>query len=73
MKKGQESVKNEIIEKIRLLGEEVRNSDNTLETKTNQVDVLLDTIRFLENYDENVQVLNRYWIKKYRESKFKER
>lgn len=46
--------------------------DGTLsqEDKLIQADILLDTMKFLKDYDENVQVLNRYWLDKHRREKF---
>ena len=28
------------------------------------MDVILDTMRFLNNYEENVKILNKYWCNK---------
>ena len=36
-----------------------------------KLDVLIDTMHFLRDYDENVQVLNRYWLDKKYKEKFK--
>ena len=46
--------------------------DNMLTTreKLEQADVLLDTMKFLNDYDENVKVLNKYWIEKHHKEKF---
>lgn len=50
---------------IKGFGEEARNDETlSLKEKCQQVDMLLDTIRFLDNYDENVKVLNQYYLSK---------
>lgn len=42
------------------------------EDKLVQMDVVLDIMRFLDQYDENIKVLNEYWRKKQCEEKFKQ-
>lgn len=42
------------------------------EDKLVQMDVVLDIIRFLDQYDENVKVLNEYWRKKRYAEKYKQ-
>ena len=37
-----------------------------------QADVILDLMKFLNDYDENIEVLNRYWQKKRQREKFKQ-
>ena len=36
-----------------------------------RLDVLIDSMKFLENYEENCKVLNQYWINKNYQNKFK--
>ena len=31
---------------------------------------MLDTLHFLQDYDENVKVLNKYWVEKRRREKW---
>ena len=40
--------------------------------KLEQADILLDLMKFLKDYDENVVVLNRYWQEKRQKEKFKQ-
>ena len=37
-----------------------------------QADVILDLMKFLNDYDENIEVLNRYWHEKRQREKFKQ-
>lgn len=37
-----------------------------------QADVILDLMKFLKDYDENVVVLNKYWQEKRQREKFKQ-
>lgn len=46
-------------------GQYVRDDDTlTPEQQLVQVDVILDTMKFLQNYEENIKVLNKYWLEK---------
>ena len=61
--------KKEMIDKItnniKNLGEQAQQDKNlSLEEKASQVDVLLDTLKFLSNYEENVMALNKYYAAK---------
>lgn len=40
------------------------------EDKLTQMDVVLDVLHFLKDYDENVAVLNKYWLDKRHREKF---
>ena len=48
--------------------------DNTIsvQDKCTQMDVILDLMRFLNDYDENVQVLNRHIEQKRQKEKWEE-
>lgn len=35
-----------------------------------QVDVVLDLMKFLKDYDENIIVLNKYWQEKHQREKY---
>lgn len=64
-----EKQKQEMADKIKkALSSEIElirtNKDKTLEQKMLEVDVLLDTIKFLDNYEEHTKVLNNYIAKK---------
>ena len=37
-----------------------------------QADVILDLMKFLNDYDEHIEVLNRYWQEKRQREKFKQ-
>lgn len=64
----------EIIKKIqKALSNEIdfirQEKEKTTESKITQINVLLDTMKFLQNYNENVEVLNKYIRKKEREGR----
>jgi len=68
--------KDVIIMKLQKLLQDIGQSvqdDDTLSTehKLMQVDVILDTMKFLKDYDTNVEVLNKYWLDKRWKDKFK--
>ena len=42
----------------------------SLNDKLEQMSILVDTMKFLKDYDENVKVLNKYWLDKHRKEKF---
>lgn len=51
----------------------VREDDNLSDRdKLTQADVILDLMKFLKDYDENVVVLNKYWQEKRQREKFKQ-
>ena len=51
----------------------IKEDDNILtQDKCIQMDVILDLMRFLNDYDENVQVLNRYIEQKRQKEKWEE-
>lgn len=60
----------EITNFITQRGQQVRDSDLSVDDQVTQVDVLLDTLHFLQCYDENVKVLNKYWLEKRWKQKF---
>lgn len=67
--------KNVIIMKLQKLLQDIGQSvqdDDTLSTenKLMQVDVILDTMKFLKDYDINIKVLNKYWLNKKWNDKF---
>lgn len=62
-------MKEETIEKLQIVltnGIETirKNEKTTSEDKIIQISVLLDTMKFLQDYDENVKVLNEHLINK---------
>lgn len=59
-----------ITEYLQQQGEILQKSDISPEDKATQLDVLLDTMHFLKDYDENIKVLNDYWINKRQREKF---
>ena len=61
MRPAKQVMIDKIIEAIKDFGEDTRkNTEMSTKDKCIQVDVLLDTIRFLDNYDENVKILNEH-------------
>jgi len=50
-----------VIKMLQGIGEFIRGDTSmSLKDKSIQMDVVLDTMRFLNNYEENVQVLNEH-------------
>lgn len=45
--------------------------DNTITDveRLEQIDVILDLMKFLKDYDENIMVLNKYWQEKHKKEK----
>lgn len=62
----------ELLALLREQGEKVRsNKDNkTTLQMLERADVLLDLIKFLKDYEENVKVLNAYWLDKHYKEKY---
>lgn len=51
----------------------VREDDTiSIQDKCTQMDVILDLMRFLDNYDENVQILNRHIEQKRQKGKYQD-
>lgn len=71
IKQQQKIIMDKLTEAIRQFGEELQ-QDKTIASKdkATQLDILLDTLHFLDGYEENVPILNEYWIKKRRKQKF---
>lgn len=69
--KTKEDYIDEIYKYIKELGKELR-EDQTIQVKDKipQVDLFINTIKFLQDYDENVKVLDKYWREKNRKLKF---
>lgn len=42
----------------------------TKQEKLEQMDVILNVMRFLKDYDENIDLLDKYWRQKHHEQKF---
>lgn len=63
-KQLQKEMIDEVVGLIQQKGEELRVSGKSPYDQLPQMDVLLDTIRFLDRYDENVKVLNQYYLGK---------
>lgn len=63
--------KDEIIKRVMIVLQEIGVEIHDDKTKTKDeklidADVLLDTMHFLKDYDENVKVLDKYWREKRR-------
>lgn len=69
--KTKEDYIDEIYKYIKELGKELQ-EDQTIQVKDKipQVDLFINTIKFLQDYDENVKVLDKYWREKNRKLKF---
>ena len=65
-----------VIQKMQKMLEDIGRDlqkDNTLsiEQKLQQLNVILDTMKFLDKYTTNVKILNEYWLNKNWKDKFK--
>jgi hypothetical protein len=60
----------EVVRMIEQKGHEVQTSGEPPLQQLPKVDILLDMIRFLDKYDENVIVLNNYWRAKRLDRRF---
>ena len=58
MMEDKEQFINEIVNLIEQKGREVQSSGEPARDQLPKVDILLDIVRFLDHYDENVQILN---------------
>lgn len=69
--KTKEDYINEIYKYVKELGKELQ-EDQTIQVKDKipQVDLFINTIKFLQDYDENIKVLDKYWRDKNRKLKF---
>lgn len=70
MDKDKQTIIDEIVKMLQLKGVDLENEDIDLYQKAMKLDVLIDTMKFLQNYDENTKVLNQYWLNKKRQEKF---
>ena len=75
MKNNDEKLKQEMLDKITEMLQEIgkqlqTNTEINVWDKATQMDVMLDTLHFLQDYDENVRVLNKYWVEKRRTEKW---
>lgn len=60
-----------IMIELQKLGIDVqKDKSKSLDERTVKADVLLDTMHFLKDYDENVKVLDKYWRAKRRKQKY---
>ncbi len=70
---NRQKVIDEITRKLEEIGKQLQqDKDMNPQDKAVQVDVMLDTLHFLQDYDENVKVLNQYWMEKRRRQKFEQ-
>ena len=54
------------------IGKELQKDNKlSIEQKLKQLNVILDTMKFLDTYDINVKILNEYWLDKNWKDKFK--
>lgn len=61
--KAQQEVIDMIFDRIKDLGQQIREDQSiSLQDKCEQVDILLDVNKFLMNYNENVKILNKYYL-----------
>lgn len=62
----------ELLALLREQGENVRSNESNKTTldMLERADVLLDLMKFLKDYEENVKVLNAYWLDKHYKEKF---
>ena len=68
--KNKEVVMDTLIEDLRRQGELLQqDKELSIQDKLTQMDVILDVLHFIQDYDENIKVLNNYWLHK--EKRFK--
>jgi len=68
--KNKEVVMEKLIEGLRRQGELLQQDEElSIQDKLIQMDVILDVLHFIQDYDENIKVLNNYWLHK--EKRFK--
>lgn len=66
-----EQIIDRIFAELQALGDTVRDSGEfTPMQQLPQVSVLVDTMKFLQDYDENIAVLNKYWSQKRGDPRF---
>lgn len=64
---------NHLIDILKQEGECIRNdSTSTVQERLAQADIILNTLRFLKDYDENVKILNQEWARRKRVNKHKQ-
>ena len=62
---------NEVLQALQERGEHLRdNKELTNMDTAERLDVLINVMHFLKDYDENIQVLDRYWLEKRQREKF---
>lgn len=62
---------NEVLQALQEQGEHLRdNKELTNMDTAERLDVLINVMHFLKDYDENIQVLDRYWLEKRQKEKF---
>lgn len=57
-------ITSDIVLYLQTKGDEIQSSDLSPVEQLIQVDMILDVIKFLDKYKENVQVLNRHYLGK---------
>lgn len=77
-KANQDKMINQVMLMLQDMGDKLRvDNSNSPSEMLPQADVLLHTMHFLKDYEENIQVLNKYWLHKkhqlnYSDSKYLE-
>ena len=69
-RKFKKEIINELDKAIEQIAKKLKDSNSNINEQVVKVDVLLDTMKFLDNYDENVEVLTKYWLEKKWQTKF---
>lgn len=63
-----------LIKTIQTIGEDINTDDKlSIKVKSSQMDVLIQTLHFLTNYEENVKVLHDYWLGRNKDNSNEER
>ena len=64
-KANQDKMINQVMLMLQDMGDKLRvDNSNSPSEMLPQADVLLHTMHFLKDYEENIQVLNEYWLHK---------
>ena len=62
--KARKDIVSILLEEVKKIGTDIRSSNLPSKIQSAQLDVIIDTISFLINYDENITILKDYYRNK---------
>ena len=62
--KARKDIVSILLEEVKKIGTDIRSSNLPSKIQSAQLDVIIDTISFLINYDENITILKEYYRNK---------